>query len=285
VEAPPVRTAAETLAIAKETMKALASKTRQAIQTKLASQRGVVIKRVQGRVQVQQLRQNARLAGQRRARIDKLMPAQRAAAKGRIEEAGPQLRIANKNLEGRQKNLSNATTEKGNLGTTLSNRQGDLANTKADLAAAKELKPTLEGVRNDAGASRTDAATKGSAAGAEAAKAVQPIKDTNAALNTEGPKLAALKDGIGGKVAALGATQGRIGAARTDAANSSGLAKQAGIDAGTKAGEAAGHVFKFKEVTFKEWTHAPEWATNEAGNLVDPVNGPLDAETGEPVVA
>lgn len=56
-------------------------------------------------------------------------------------------------------------------------------------------------------------------------------------------------------------------------------------DVARAAGEAAGHVFKFKEVTFKEWSHAPEWATNEAGNLIDPVNGPLDAETGEPVVA
>lgn len=50
-------------------------------------------------------------------------------------------------------------------------------------------------------------------------------------------------------------------------------------------GEEVGHVFKFDEVSFKDWEAPVEWPKDDQGRLVDPVHGPLDAETGEPVAA
>ena len=235
-----VKTQAEKVAAARATMKALASKTRQGIETKIKTQREAITQSIKSRVAIQRQRQNGRLAAQRANRLGKLVNAQRAAGAAKIQAAGPQLRLARKTLEGAQGRLSDATATKN--AQPLAARQGELVTVNGKLDAAKKLKPDLEGVRNDAGASRTDANSKGADAGARAAAEVPPIKDTNAALNAEGPKLAALKDGIGGKMETLGGTQGRLGDARTDAANSSGLAKQAGINAGTKASEAVAHL-------------------------------------------
>lgn len=47
--------------------------------------------------------------------------------------------------------------------------------------------------------------------------------------------------------------------------------------------EEKGYVFKFHEVAFKDWLYPEEWTRDTEGHIIDPVYGPLDPETGEPL--
>jgi hypothetical protein len=56
-------------------------------------------------------------------------------------------------------------------------------------------------------------------------------------------------------------------------------------DEARKESEEAGNVFKYHEVSFKDWEYPSEWEKDAEGRVIDPGYGPLDMETGEPVNA